>query len=440
MKSNAAVLDELPAVILATGCAGGTISAVRQLAKSGVSVNVISSKLLCPAAWSRSTSRSYKGPSEKDTQKFLRRLLAIGKSCPGQVLLPTSDETAWLYTSSADVLSQYFRLCQPSVETMRRILDKKLLSDAVLKAGLAVLPTWEPRSIHEVMEAASTLLYPVLIKPRTHVHRLKNDKGVVAYSETELIEKYQTFLAREQLGSENRDLPDASIPLIQHFVDIGSEGVHSVSGYIDETGELFVTRHAIKVMQRSRPAGVGICFESIPTNQALSEGVRRLCRELNFFGIFEVEFIRFNDQWAVIDFNPRLFNQVGMDAQRGMPLAFLAYLDAAGKTSELRSTVKRAQDEDVDRPTVFYDRFTLWAILFAQTLTRRISSKDRSYWRSWTERHAVHSVDFALDNSDRMPGFIHMLSEIVLGIRACRRFFRSNPRFIQQDSQPGLLS
>lgn len=415
-------------VLLATGSSGGTIAAVRQLAKSGVRIGLISSQRLCAASWSRFVSRSYSGPIERESQKFLDLLLSIGAKSPGQVLLPTSDQTAWLYASNASLLEQHFRLKQPQVETLRRIMDKNLLSAAVIKAGLAVLPTWELRTYQDVLAAAQNLLYPILIKPRTQVHRVQNDKGVVVYSRAELLEAFQRFTFRERSGGEELDLPDARIPLLQHFVDIGPEGVHSVSGYIDQTGELFVTRHAAKVLQRSLPAGVGVCFESRPADPELSESVRSLCRELGYFGIFEVEFIRFGDRWAVIDFNPRLFNQAGMDAHRGMPLSLMAYLDAAGKNKELRELVAASQEAGQYRPTVFYDRFTLWAILTAKTLTMRASSGELGYWRSWTRRNAGHSVDFALDMTDPMPGVIHAISETILGIRAFRRFLRSTSR------------
>ena len=159
---------------------------------------------------------------------------------------------------------------------------------------------------------------------------------------------------------------DANLPILQQFVRVGSEGVHSVTGFIDRTGELFVTRSATKVFQRSQPVGVGVCFESRPPSPALSDAVRRLCRELGYFGIFEVEFLWFDGRWAAIDFNPRLFNQIGMDIRRGMPLPLLACLDAAGETTSLREAVAKAQTED-DEQTVFCDRFTLRAILFAQT-------------------------------------------------------------------------
>ena len=101
-----------------------------------------------------------------------------------------------------------------------------------------------------------------------------------------------------------------------------------------------------KVFQRSQPVGVGVCFESLPTDPVLSNAVRRLCRELGYFGIFEVEFLWFDGRWAAIDFNPRLFNQIGMDIRRGMPLPLLACLDAAGETAALRDAVAKAQAED----------------------------------------------------------------------------------------------
>jgi D-aspartate ligase len=68
------------------------------------------------------------------------------------------------------------------------------------------------------------------------------------------------------------------------------------------------------------------------------------------------------------------------------------------------------------------------AILLAQTITARISHEDHAYWRGWMKRHAAHAVDFAADDSDPVPGFIHALSEIYLGLKSFRRFLRSTPR------------
>jgi len=425
-------------VLLATGSSGGTIAAVRELAKNGLKVAVISNRFFCSAAWSRFTSVSHKGPAERESHEFLDLLMKIGADSPGQALLATSDETAWLYSRHAPLLSKYFRFHQPSIDTMQRILDKKLLADAAIQAGIAVLPTWEPRSFSDVVASASTLTYPILIKPRTQVRRVRNDKGMIAHSDTELIGNFKKYISLEQAKEENHFLPDINIPLLQHFVEIGPEGVYSVSGFIDETGELFVTRQATKIFQRSQPAGVGVCFESLPEDPELSAAVYRLCRELGYFGVFEVEFIRFAGRWAVIDFNPRLFSQAAMDSYRGMPLPLFAYLDAMGKTAELREAVELAKKEEQGRPAVFYDRFTLRAILAAKTLTGRISREECRYWIAWMKQHADHSVDFAADRSDRIPGVIHVLSETVLGLKALRRFLGSTPQ-LESATEPIAL-
>jgi predicted ATP-grasp superfamily ATP-dependent carboligase len=419
-------------VLFATGSAGGTIAAARTLGSMGIRVGIISTQPFTAASWSRSVARSYSAPPEKDSDRFLNRLLQIGAAEPGQVLLPSSDETAWLYTLNAELLKQHFRLIQPPIASMQKILDKKLFADAAIKAGLTVLPSWEPRTFNEVVDLAPTLPYPILIKPRTHVHRVRNDKGMVAHSKGELISLYRQFLTRETFLADDSLPPDANLPVLQQFVEVLEEGVYSVAGYIDRSGKLFVTRITSKIFQRSRPAGVGICFESRPADPALSAAVYRLCRELDYFGMFEVEFIRFAGSWAAIDFNPRLFNQIGLDIRRGMPLPLFAYLDATGQTGALREAVVNSQKIEQDDPYIFYDRFTLRAICAAKTLTGRISFKERERWRAWTREHANHAVDFAVDKKDLMPGIIHAFSEIYLGIKAIPRFLRSTPRTLHE--------
>jgi predicted ATP-grasp superfamily ATP-dependent carboligase len=417
-------------VLLASASYGGTIAAARSLSASGVRVSVVSSQRLFGAAgWSRGVARTYRAPLEIDSEAFLQRLIAIGKSDPGQILLPTSDETAWMYAADADALSPYFTLYQPSIATISRILDKKLLYAAANAAGVATLPCWYPADESDARSLPVTLPYPVLIKPRTHVHRLRNDKGALVSNRTELLEEFPQFAARELRDvSPNPLLPDAHLPMVQKYVDVSADGVRSVSGFVDRSGELFVARHATKLLQRSRPVGVGVCFESCPADAELSDAVRRLCRELGYFGIFEVEFVRYDGRWCVIDFNPRLFSQVGMDIRRDAPLPYLACLDAAGETEMLRSEVAKAQQADADGAAVFYDRFTLRALILAQTLTLRNSRENRDFWRGWARRNADHAVDFAADADDAIPGVIHVLSEIYLGLRAFPRFLKSTPR------------
>ena len=286
------------------------------------------------------------------------------------------------------------------------------------------LQNW-PKSSSELV---AKFPYPMLIKPRTHVQRFNNDKGVVVDTPAELLKQYEKFLVRERYRSAP---PTALInphrPLLQKFAVDGSHNVQSIAGFINRTGKLFVTRRSAKIFQRSQPVGVGVCHEALPPSSALSNMVYDLCRQLNYFGIFEVEFIWFNGRWAMIDFNPRFYNQIGLDIRRGMPLPLLAFLDASGQTKALSEAVAKAQVEN-EMPLVFCDRFTLNAILLAQGILAQASRANLKHWRAWIRQHAAHCEDVAIDYSDPLPAIAHVLSEIYLGVKALPRFVRTTPR------------
>jgi D-aspartate ligase len=413
-------LNKRPSVLLASGAASGTIAAVRNFGANGIDVGVVSSGPLSGAAWSRWTSSHYSAPLETSGRPFIDCLLEIGRDNPGQILLPTSDETAWLYGAYADVLTQHFRVYQPSLATIHTILDKKLFEAAVVKAGIVVLPSWHPRTIQEVEALMPDLPYPILIKPRTQVHRLWTDKGTVVYSASELASQYEQFTTRERtrVGDANPLLADVHKPILQQFVPVGDEGVLSVTGFIDKSGTLFVTRHSTKILQRSIPVGVGVCFETPRQARGLSDAVRRLCLGLGHFGIFEVEFVYFNGSWAAIDFNPRLFHQLSMDIRRGMPLPLLAYLDAAGEVATLQATIAKAQNPDENQNVTFCDSFLLSSLLLRRRLTGQMSGKDIAYWHSWKKRNAAHMAEAAIDSTDPIPGYIHALSEVQLALKS----------------------
>jgi D-aspartate ligase len=77
---------------------------------------------------------------------------------------------------------------------------------------------------------------------------------------------------------------------------------------------------------------------------------------------------------------------------------------------------------------VFYDRFTLRAMLTAMYMTSRISHAELDYWRRWTKQNAAQAIDVVYSREDPMPGVIHALSETFLGLKAIRRFSHSTPR------------
>ena len=214
---------------------------------------------------------------------------------------------------------------------MIRILDKKRLAEACAQVGLDIVPSWFPSSEDELHALANRLPYPLLIKPRSQVRRLGRDKGVIVSNPDDLPSAYRAFARRERYLDDLSELRDADMPMLQGFAEVANEAVCSVAGFIDRTGEMIAVRGVRKVLQRMPPVGIGVCFEAATLDDILVEATRGLCREVGYFGVFEIEFLRLNDRWAVIDFNPRFYHQMGFDIARGLALPFWAYLGACGR-------------------------------------------------------------------------------------------------------------
>ena len=255
------------------------------------SIIVAGHRILEAARWSNRASRFVCCPPIEETDRFIEWLIAYGERRPGHVLLPTSDKTALLFSSNLKALEAHFRLYQPSMETLIKLLDKKRLGEACSRAGLDIIPSWFPSSNDELRVLATKLPYPVLIKPRSQVRRLGRDKGVVVRDPDAFITAYCAYVRRERYLRGLSELSDADKPMVQQFVESANKTVHSVSGFIDRTGDLMAVRGTRKLLQRMPPVGIGVCFEGVPLDDAPVEAVSRLCREVGYFGVFEVEFL-----------------------------------------------------------------------------------------------------------------------------------------------------
>ena len=161
----------------------------------------------------------------------------------------------------------------------------------------------------------------------------------------------------------------------------------------------------------------------------------RLCREVGYFGVFEIEFLREDGRNMVIDFNPRFYGQMGFEDARGLPLAFLAWLGAVGDEAGLHASLDEAAWCVDEGAAVFTHRFVFQLLLLAQSLGGSISAEERARWKQWLSEHRNRMVDASADANDPWPAVAHAASELVNGFRSIRRVFRKHPR-VQADSKP----
>jgi predicted ATP-grasp superfamily ATP-dependent carboligase len=407
---------------------GGTLAAARALGRSGIPVTVAADEWIAPARWSRYATRVVRCASPTSFDRFLDWLLGFGKYEGRHVLYPTSDDQAFLIAANARALAEYFDLYQPSVQTLVRLLDKKALAEACRSVGVPVPQSWFPRDEADIVRIAREARFPVVIKARTQVCRVKQTKGVVVEGADHLLAGYRSFLSQhEYRPGLAPHFEDVRQPMVQHYCRSGGQRIYSLSGFVHRDGKVLGARASEKIYQRTQPVGLGVCFETAAVDPALVDAVERLCAEVGHFGVFEVEFVREEGTAMVIDFNPRFYSQMAFEIERGLPLPLLAYHAARGDDEALRGIAARAAASS-DGAKIYTQRFIFELILLVERLGGTLSASEYARWRRWHSQNRARAADVFADPDDPLPGLCHVVNEVASGFRALPRVFLSGKR------------
>ena len=401
----------------------GTLAAARDLGARGVPVTLASDTRLAPARWSRHVTRTLSAPSSKQAAPFLEWLQRFGQNEPGHVLYPTSDEVAWLVAAHTQTLSRWFRLYTPSLETLSRLLDKKLLLAAAQAAGLGVPDTRVAGDEAEAEAAGRELGFPLFVKPRAQVFGAKLGKGLRVDQASDLVPAWRA-VRRMQFDPLVADhLPDLSQPLIQ-VCSRDPERVYTVDGFIDETGELYTSMACVKVLQRPRGSGPGIVFLHAELDQAVDQGLRRLFRATGYRGVFDAEFLEIGERKVLIDVNPRFYNHMAFEVDRGLHLPYLAYLAALGDRDALHREAHGVEDVQYNR-RIYAHRLSVLLLLGVQTLSRTMSPDESKRWLRLIAQHSGAVTDPAKAVDDPRPAHGELAFELWSLLKHPRAFLRT---------------
>jgi predicted ATP-grasp superfamily ATP-dependent carboligase len=404
----------------------GTLASARCLGDHRVTIVLADTRRWQRAAGSRYVSRTVLCPSVADgVPAFVEWLLAFGRQNPPHVLFPASDELAWVFAAHQKELSRSFVCYTPAEEGVTSILDKWRLTVACRKALLLTPETYCPDSEGEVEALSKSLRIPVMIKPRSQVLLVSGSKGTKVDDPKNLLAEYRRFVA------ENPPQELLGRPLIQEFRPEAAQGIYNLAGFVDRSFQHVVIRASRKILQRPRRLGIGLCFESAPLDQALADGVLRLCRELGYFGIFEIEMIETTGddgtkRFLLIDFNPRPYSQMAFEIARGVPLPYLAYLDATGQTDELARIIAASEAEPATGSTAYAHTLLLSLVIAGQGVGRALGRGRPEPWVSWLKRNRL--TDAVFDPRDPVPSLLDAAGHVEQFAKHPRSFLRSLAR------------
>lgn len=402
----------------------GTLAAVRSLGRHGIPVTTADPSRFAVSAWSRFTAVRVRSPYVQDTARFLDWLSAYGRKHGKHVLLPTSDDTAWLYALHRNELSKDFHLSSPPFDVIARLLNKRQLYEEAVAVGLRIPRTWCPETDDDLRRVGAEARFPVIIKPQTQVMFRTQSKGSLVDSPAQLASRYADFARQPYSPALLKLDPTAARPMVQEFFPDAATGIYNISAYVRD-GRIVGARGARKLLQQPRRLGTGVCFEEAPVMPELAAGLDRLVFRVGFSGVFEAEFIVTDDQAVLIDFNPRFYNQMGFDIARGLPLPLLAYFDALGfshRPAELLEPTARLEQSD---GRVYVDLMALRLILFAQRWSGILVPGEREKWADWYKANRSRCTYAVLDRSDRVPAALAALQLTLRHARHPRNFLKS---------------
>lgn len=405
----------------------GTLAAARCYGKHGIEVTMADETKRARALFSRHVGEKLVHPPLSEPQALIDWLIAWGEQNPGTLLYPPNDHLSWLFAQHRERLSKAFVLYSPSEESIITLLDKKRLHDACADpaVGIEVPDTQALGASGADNPLADKLRYPVLLKPRTQVFLESGIKGFIVQDKAQLaseLARYRSLVAFNRVLTDRH--PDIAEPMVQEYLTAAETSIFSVSGFVAEDGRI-VARAAMKVLQRPRKVGIGLCFEGRELEPVLVEKLSALCKKIGYYGTFESEFIVDGDRRLLIDFNPRFYSQMGFDIARGVPLPMMVWHAAHGESAELNRELERARAWKANGSERYCHKTMLDLVLTLQGMSGQMSKDDVRHWRRWYDDHRASATDAVRDPDDRMPAVIDAASWVQHFAKHPRSFVRS---------------
>ena len=306
----------------ATGAviAGGYVNAlgmVRSLAARRVPVSVVTTKPFDIAHRSRFAADWDSAPEvEHHAGQLVEVLERRAPEWRDRVVFPTNDATMAALAGAHEALSGSYTLAVPSADVAAAFVDKRLMREAAVRAGLD-LPCHYGPATREVAELE--IEFPVVVKPvRTFPFAsVFGAKLFVASNRKDLLRCVER-LERAALEAD-----------VYELVPGEDECVYAHCTYVDGNGEPVSGLTVHKLRQGPPLYGDARVAEVVPDPPGVREATVELVRGMGHRGIASAEFKRDprDGSFKFIEVNGRSFVYNGLVRRAGLDLTAVAWAD-----------------------------------------------------------------------------------------------------------------
>jgi predicted ATP-grasp superfamily ATP-dependent carboligase len=288
----------------ARGCA---IAVIRSLGRRGLDVIAADSEARSPGFYSRYASdRLRYPPPQTDPEGAVATLVQAARERRVDLVIPVTEAMVLLLSEGRDRFAGISALALPERDAYARTRDKLATLELAGQTGVPVPRTELVTTGREAIAAASSLGWPVVVKPRS----------ASVFRDGRLVELFEVSYAEtaEELRERMQRLEGRSEVLLQEYYRGEGQGVEL----------LFERGRAVAAFQHRRlrevpvTGGASSFRESVPLDPTLYDYSVRLLTALEWNGLAMVEFKLGDRGPRLMEINGRIWGSLPLAVKSGM--------------------------------------------------------------------------------------------------------------------------
>lgn len=321
------VADRAVAVVTASRYPHGYAS-IRSLAQAGVGTIAAVDDPTLPITASRYSDEVVEVPPPSEFLPYKDALLKLARRPEVRTIVPHRPQDPYLLAKYADEFEPHVDLAIPSLETLRRAHDRKVLMDAAEKAGV---PLPETSLLGDAdADAASDRIVKSRYNLVTadYVDSFDPSEGKIEKSivHVHADEPLDTEAIREQMNHE---------PIVQEHVDAADQYVF---GALYNQGEALATFQHRQLRADDYTGGGGVYRETIHDPELEDVG-RRILDHLEWHGLACIEYVEDAEtgEFKLIELNPRMWQSLPCATRSGADFPYWYWLQATDRAGEIKA-------------------------------------------------------------------------------------------------------
>lgn len=239
------------------------------------------------------------------------------------VIIPTSDSIMETIDNNLDTLKHKYIL--PNADNIEGkvtyLMNKKIMNEVAFESGLIIPESWEVELNNKEIIIPEETIYPCIVKPLSSIDGKKEDI-VICKDELEL---RKSLLNLKQYYDR---------VLIQEYIDGPNSKMIEIIGCVTINGNEIIVP-AIIEKTREYPLMAGSTSYALATRNSKyidNESINTFIKNLNFNGIFDLEFKYANGKTYFIEINFRNGAPGYALTKAGINIPYIWYFDASEKT------------------------------------------------------------------------------------------------------------